>query len=192
MPTELPAAGRVPSQIPRLPPGAPALAEFGTSETTALTTSGAQSPVFWDPHYGSKTPEYLNWTFGLERQLTSNMSISISYVGSEGHFLSVSKAIGKRNNELPESFAALAGYNLSGSTATACSGAGLHRTVAHTELGHVGHRPHGQHQPGHRTRLHAAQPLRWQHLLLPNNVSSLHDQLPAVQRRQRYHQFCGQ
>ena len=106
---------------PAPPAGGLTLAEFGTSETTALTNAGAQSPSFWDPHYGSKTPEYLNWTFGLERQLTSNMSISVSYVGSEGHFLSVSKAIGKRNNELPESFAALAGYTLSGSTAIQCT-----------------------------------------------------------------------
>ncbi len=89
---------------PAPPAGGTSLAEFGTSETTALTNSGAQSPSYWDPHYGAKTPEYLNWTFGIERQLTSNMSVSISYVGSEGHFLSVSKAIGSRNNELPESF----------------------------------------------------------------------------------------
>jgi len=109
---------------PAPPAGGLTLAEFGTSETTALTNAGAQSPVFWDPHYGAKTPEYLNWTLGFERQLTSNMSISISYVGSEGHFLSVSKAIGKRNNELPESYAALAGYNLSSGAAVACSGAG--------------------------------------------------------------------
>jgi len=108
---------------PAPPAGGVTLAEFGTSETTALTNAGAQSPNFWDPHDGAKTPEYLNWTFGIEHQLTSNMSISVSYVGSEGHFLSVSKAIGKRNNELPESFAALAGYNLSGSTTTPCSGA---------------------------------------------------------------------
>jgi len=106
---------------PAPPAGGTSLAEFGTSETTALTNAGAQSPNFWDPHYGAKTPEYLNWTFGLERQLTSNMSIDVSYVGSEGHFLSVSKAIGSRNNELPESYAALAGYTVSGGTATACS-----------------------------------------------------------------------
>jgi Carboxypeptidase regulatory-like domain len=109
---------------PAPPAGGATLAEFGTSETTALTNSGAQSPTYWDPHYGAKTPEYLNWTFGVERQLTNNMSISVSYVGSEGHFLSTAKAIGSRNNELPESFAALAGYNLAGGAATACSGAG--------------------------------------------------------------------
>ncbi len=111
--------GSVASPAP--PAGGTSLAEFGTSETTALTNSGAQSPSYWDPHYGAKTPEYLNWTFGFERQLTSNMSVSISYVGSEGHFISVSKAIGSRNNELPESFAALAGYTVSGTTATQCT-----------------------------------------------------------------------
>lgn len=107
---------------PAPPAGGTSLAEFGTSETTALTNAGAQSPTYWDPHYGSRTPEYVNWTFGLERQLTPNMSISVSYVGSEGHFLNVSKAIGSRNNELPESLGALAGYNVVGNTAVACSG----------------------------------------------------------------------
>jgi hypothetical protein len=111
---------------PAPPAGGTSLAEFGTSETTALTNSGAVSPTYWDPHYGSRTPEYINWTFGVERQLTPNMSISVSYVGSEGHFLSTgsNKAIGSRNNELPESLAALAGYNVVSGTAVACSGTG--------------------------------------------------------------------
>ncbi|MGD0479897.1 MAG: carboxypeptidase-like regulatory domain-containing protein [Terracidiphilus sp.] len=106
---------------PAPPAGGLTLAEFGTSETTALTNAGAQSPVYWDPHYGAKTPEYLNWTFGVERQLTNNMSISVSYVGSEGHFISDANAIGKRNNEIPESFAALAGYTVSSGVATQCT-----------------------------------------------------------------------
>jgi hypothetical protein len=109
---------------PAPPAGGASLAEFGTSETTALTNSGAVSPTYWDKHYGSRTPEYINWTFGLERQITNNMSISVSYVGSEGHFLSASKAVGSRNNELPESMAALAGYNVTGGAAVACSGLG--------------------------------------------------------------------
>jgi hypothetical protein len=108
---------------PAPPAGGTSLAEFGTSETTALTNSGAQSMTYWDPHYGSRTPEYLNWTFGIQRELTHDMSISISYVGSEGHFINVSKAIGAHNNELPESMAALAGYNVVGGTTAACSGA---------------------------------------------------------------------
>jgi hypothetical protein len=112
--------GSVSAPSSSLPAGAASLAEFGTSETSTLKTAGAVSPTYWDPHNGSRTPEYINWTFGVERQLTNNMSVSVSYVGSEGHFLMVSKAIGSRNNELPESLAALAGYTTTGA---ACSGA---------------------------------------------------------------------
>ena len=109
---------------PTSPTGGTNLALFGTSETTALTNTGAQSPKFWDPYYGAKTPQYLNWTFGIERQLTRDMSISVSYVGSEGHYLNVSKAIGKKNGYIPEGMAALAGYNVTSGAAVACSGAG--------------------------------------------------------------------
>lgn len=105
------------------PPGGTSLAEFGTGETVALKNSTAVGMTYWDPHYGARSPEYVNWTFGFEHQLTNNMSISLSYVGSEGHFISASKAIGSRNNMLPESLAAMAGYNVSGGVATPCSGA---------------------------------------------------------------------
>ncbi|MGB8846435.1 MAG: carboxypeptidase regulatory-like domain-containing protein, partial [Terracidiphilus sp.] len=107
---------------PAPPTGGTSLAEFATTETTGLGTSGGSTMTYFDPYYGSRTPEYINWTFGFEHQLTRDMSISVSYVGSEGHFISVSKAMYKRNNELPESMAALAGYNVVGSTATPCSG----------------------------------------------------------------------
>lgn len=105
---------------PAPPAGGTSLAEFGTGETAALSNKTAVGMTYWDPHYGARTPEYINWTFGVQRQLTHNMSIDLSYVGSEGHFLAVSKAIGSRNNMLPESMAALAGYNTDG---TPCSGA---------------------------------------------------------------------
>ncbi len=109
-------------------PAGTTLAEFGTAETATEKNSNNGSPIYWDPTLGSRSPEYINWTFGLQRQLTRNMSLTVTYVGSEGHFISVSKAIGARNNELPESMAALSGYALpppgTGTTASACSGAG--------------------------------------------------------------------
>jgi len=107
---------------PTPPAGGTSLAEFGATETAALAAVGAVSPSYWDPHYGDRTPQYINMTFGGQRELTKDMSISVSYVGTEGHFISVSKAIGSKNNELPESMAALAGYTVSGSTATPCTG----------------------------------------------------------------------
>jgi hypothetical protein len=109
---------------PAPPAGGVSLAEYQTTETAALTNSGSGTMTYFDSYLGSRTPEYINWTVGLQRQLTKDMSISVSYVGSEGHFISASKAIGARNNELPESLAALAGYNVLGSTTVPCSGFG--------------------------------------------------------------------
>ncbi len=107
---------------PTPPPGGASLAQYGTGEINGAATNTAMGMTYWDPYSGSRTPEFSNWGFGVQRQVTRDMSISINYVGSQGHFISVSKAVGSRNNMLPESMAALAGYNLVGSTAVPCSG----------------------------------------------------------------------
>jgi len=107
-----------------LPAGA-TLAEFGAVETTALAGANSSTMTYFDKYLGARTPEYINWSFGFERQVTNDMSLSISYVGSQGHFLNVANAMYNRNNKLPESMAALAGYTLTasgGSVQTPCSG----------------------------------------------------------------------
>ena len=98
------------------------LGTFGTTNTAALGNSGP-TITYWDPYLGARTPEYLNWTFGIQRQVLRDMTINVSYVGSQGHFLSVSGANPDRNNKLHYAMAALAGYNTSASAATPCSGA---------------------------------------------------------------------
>ena len=105
----------------RMPQGA-TLANFGTAETALEKNTNNGSPGYFDSYLGSRSPEYINWTFGIQRALTKNISATVTYVGSEGHFISASKAIGARNNELPESMAALAGYNNTGGGAGSCSG----------------------------------------------------------------------
>jgi hypothetical protein len=102
------------------------LATYGTGNT-ALTTgpyakNSSSSPAYYDPNLAGRAPEYGNWNFGIQRQITKDMSIDISYVGSEGHFISNANTVGVRNGFLPETYAALAGYN-AGATATPCSGA---------------------------------------------------------------------
>jgi hypothetical protein len=109
-----------------MPVGA-TLAEFGTSETALEKNANSITAAYFDPYLGSRSPEYINWTFGVQRQLTTNMVASISYVGSEGHFISVGSANYLRNNGLPQSMIALAGYALPTATATTaapCSGIG--------------------------------------------------------------------
>jgi hypothetical protein len=107
-----------------MPAGA-GLAEFGTAETALQKNTNNGSPGYFDPYLGSRSPEYINWTFGIQRALTKNMSATVTYVGSQGHFISVAKANYARNNGLSESMAALAGYTLTasnGTTQTPCSG----------------------------------------------------------------------
>jgi hypothetical protein len=108
---------------PSPPAGGKSLAEYATTNTSTLKNGGGSTITYFDPYYGSRTPTYENWTIGIQRQVTRDMSISVNYVGSEGHYLSVSGARWDKNNRLPHTMAALAGYNLSGTTATPCSGA---------------------------------------------------------------------
>jgi hypothetical protein len=114
-------------------PSGQTMAAFGAYETASLSGKNASSLAYWDARYGSRAPEYENWSFGIERQLTREMSVSISYVGSEGHFIKTSGSIGTYwNNKLPESYAAMAGYSLASATGTsysACSGASCQWTL---------------------------------------------------------------
>jgi hypothetical protein len=52
----------------------------GTNAAPATVTYG-------DADIGGKPPRYQNWNFGLERAVTSNLTIGASYVGSNGHRL---------------------------------------------------------------------------------------------------------
>lgn len=63
-------------------------AAYGTGFTTTTGFTGTPSSMQYDdPYYGGRAPEYINWTFGLQRQLTNAITATASYVGSEGHFL---------------------------------------------------------------------------------------------------------
>ena len=64
---------------------------------------------YYDPYYGSRAPEYLNWTFGIQRQLTNAMTLTATYVGSEGHFLQLDSfnARGYWSNQLDPKYLGL-------------------------------------------------------------------------------------
>jgi hypothetical protein len=103
------------------------LATYGTGNTSLTTgpyaKASSSSPAYYDPYLAGRAPEYGNWNFGIEREITKDMGINISYVGSQGHFISIANAVGARNGYLPESLAAMANYNVSSAgTLTPCSG----------------------------------------------------------------------
>jgi len=61
---------------------------FGTGLTTTSGYTGTPSSIpYDDPYLGGRAPEYINWSFGIQRQITNAMAITATYVGSEGHFL---------------------------------------------------------------------------------------------------------
>jgi len=59
---------------------------LGTS-FTSLTTQASQTPTYADPYLGGRAPQFTNWSFGIQRQISNNMTLTMSYVGSQGRFL---------------------------------------------------------------------------------------------------------
>lgn len=87
---------------------------YGTGFSTLVNTSAA-SVSYGDPVIGARSPYAINWNVGVERELTHDITVSLNYVGSEGHFLPTggSGARGIYNDQVDPSF-----YNL-GSLLTA-------------------------------------------------------------------------
>ncbi|HTV08073.1 MAG TPA: carboxypeptidase-like regulatory domain-containing protein [Candidatus Aquilonibacter sp.] len=99
--------------------------EYGTGYTTVSsftqpgcsTASYTGSPSgmgYPDPYLGSRAPEYINWTFGFQHQWTPSIASTITYVGSQGHFLQAdgSNARGYWADQLDPKYLSL-GSNLS-------------------------------------------------------------------------------
>jgi hypothetical protein len=104
------------------------LATYGTGNTSQTTGPYAKASsttlAYYDPYLAGRAPEYENWNFGIQREITKDMSIMVSYVGAEGHFVSIANANGARNGYLPESLAAMANYNVISGALQPCTGSG--------------------------------------------------------------------
>ena len=106
---------------------------FGTGYTTSTavgcggtTYTGTPSSMgYADPYLGGRAPEYINYTFGYQHEWTNNLVTSISYVGSQGHFLPTDggNPRGFWSNQLDPKYLSLgSNLNLTGSALTAfCS-----------------------------------------------------------------------
>jgi hypothetical protein len=69
----------------------PALGTYYTTNSTA----GAQSVTYTDPYYGGRAPQFITWSFGFQHQITNDMTLTMSYVGSQGHFLAPDSLTGR-------------------------------------------------------------------------------------------------
>ena len=57
--------------------------------TAAGTSGGTGTGInYADPYVGSRAPEFSFYNFGLQRQITKDLTISVDYSGSQSHFIS--------------------------------------------------------------------------------------------------------
>lgn len=94
---------------------------YGTGYTTVSGYTGTPSTMgYADPYLGGRAPQFEDWSFGFQHQWTNAFTTTISYVGSQGHFLpaSGSNARGYWADQLDPKYLSL-GSNLS------VSGAGI-------------------------------------------------------------------
>jgi hypothetical protein len=100
----------------------------GAIPTYTLATGAASGPAYGsgylgnstapssmqynDPYLGGRAPEYLNWNFGVQRQITNTITANVNYVGSEGHFLQLDSnhARGYWADDLDPKYIAQLGY----------------------------------------------------------------------------------
>jgi Carboxypeptidase regulatory-like domain len=69
------------------PPSLVAGYGVGFSTNLANPSSTPQTTSYGDPYLGGRAPQYIGWSFGMQRALTDSITLTASYVGSEGHFL---------------------------------------------------------------------------------------------------------
>ncbi len=77
--------------LPGTSPISPASQTLGTGfyVTSTGASGGNGSGInYADPYIGSRAPQFSFFNFGMQRELTKNMTISVDYSGSQSHFIS--------------------------------------------------------------------------------------------------------
>jgi len=65
------------------------------------------SPTYVDPALSGKPPYYINWAFGLQRELPGNVTVGATYSASVGHFLPRDGDLGMWTNSMLPQYLAL-------------------------------------------------------------------------------------
>ena len=75
-------------------------AGYGAGFTTT-NPSGAVSINYVPWKIAGKPPYFENWNFGIQREITANMTVSATYAGSGAHFILGNSAVGIWTNSMP-------------------------------------------------------------------------------------------
>jgi hypothetical protein len=94
----------VPTPITPVPVGS---AGFGVGNT-ATNQGGAIAPaILWSGNLAGRPQVYMNFSFGLQRELPGRMTLGATYSGSLGRFLSRYTAVGPYSNSMDPKYLAL-------------------------------------------------------------------------------------
>jgi hypothetical protein len=72
--------------------------QYGCQTGDNQTCTG-QGVNFADPYYGGRGGEFINYNFGMQKQINKKAVLSLSYAGSQSHFLPGGSGRGPANNE---------------------------------------------------------------------------------------------
>ena len=70
---------------------------------------GSNALTYGDPDFGGKAPYYEDWSFNIQRQLTSNWMFSLAYSASAGHWLPGAAVAGPMTDQVPVQYLPLQG-----------------------------------------------------------------------------------
>jgi hypothetical protein len=93
---------------------------YESSSYTSGYTGSPTSATYDDPYLGGRAPEFINWNLSIQRQLTNNLALTVSYVGAEGHFLQLDgyHARGAAANDLDPKYLPLGTTGIPSSSVT--------------------------------------------------------------------------
>lgn len=87
--------------FPLLTPG------FGAGNSTTNPTGAITVPILANPNLSGRSPYYINWSFGFQRELPADFTFGLTYSASGGRFLSRYTAVGKYSNSMDPKYLAL-------------------------------------------------------------------------------------
>jgi hypothetical protein len=94
----------VPAPVTPLPTGS---AGFGAGNSTANPTGAIAAPILAFPNLAGKSPQYINYSAGIQRELPGRITLGVAYSGSGGRFLSRYGAVGAYSNSMDPKYLAI-------------------------------------------------------------------------------------
>ncbi|HWB32108.1 MAG TPA: TonB-dependent receptor [Acidobacteriaceae bacterium] len=80
---------------------------FGVGNSTANPAGAIGPPILWSGDLAGRAQVYMNFSFGLQRELPGRITLGATYSGSLGRFLSRYNAVGPYTNSMDPKYLAL-------------------------------------------------------------------------------------